>query len=70
MTRFAKETQVSTVWRFYVNEDRKWQWQRLATNRTVILESHTGYKDYEECVAAAQGEGYGFRPSQSKKIGR
>ena len=70
MTRFAKETQVSTVWRFYLNQDRKWQWQQLTTNHAVILESRTGYKDYEECVAAAQGKGYGSKTSQPKKVGR
>jgi hypothetical protein len=70
MPRFVKETQVSTVWRFYVSQDRKWQWQQLNTNHAVILESRTGYSDYEECVAAAQGKGYGSGHSQAKKTRR
>jgi len=67
MPRFVKETQVSTVWRFYVDQHRKWRWQRLTTGQVVISESPTGYKDYEECLVAAQRAGHVFQSAQPKK---
>lgn len=66
MTRYVKETQVSIVWRFYVDHRRKWRWQRLTTGQAVISESPTGYKDYEECVTAAREAGHVFQAAQPK----
>lgn len=56
------------IWRFYVDQDRRWRWQRLATDRSLLAESRTAYKEYESCLANAQSEGYAFHPSQDKLI--
>lgn len=60
-------TDMNVIWRFYTDHNRRWRWQRLLTDHTVTGESHTGYKDYEECVADAQSNGYSFQPSQTKR---
>lgn len=57
---------MNSIWRFYVDQDRRWRWQRLATDRGVIAESRMAYKEYEKCLANAQEEGYVFHPSQAK----
>lgn len=60
--------QVNHIWRFYLDQDRRWRWQRLSMYREVISESHAAYKDYEGCVADARGKGYVYEPSQAKLI--
>jgi hypothetical protein len=54
------------IWRFYMNQDRRWRWQRFSADRVLIAESRTAYKEYEGCLANAQDEGYVFHPSQAK----
>ena len=57
---------MNNIWRFYVDQDRRWRWQRLSANRSLISESGVGYKEYESCLANAKSEGYVFHPSQDK----
>ncbi len=54
------------IWRFYMDQDRRWRWQRLAMDKTVSAESKMGYKEYEGCLANAKNEGYVFHPSHAK----
>lgn len=58
------------IWRFYVDQDRRWRWQRLSSDRSLVAESRAAYKEYESCVTNAQNEGYDFQPSQSKLVPR
>lgn len=55
-----------SIWRFYVDPDQQWRWQRLAADRAVIAESSVAYKEYEGCLANAESEGYVFTPAQAK----
>ncbi len=57
---------MNDIWRFYTDADHRWRWQRLSAARQLIAESRAGYEIYGQCVAAAQGEGYEFLPSQEK----
>ncbi len=57
----------NVIWRFYVDQNHRWRWQRLLTDHTVAGESHSGFKEYDECVADAQSKGYSFQPSQVKR---
>lgn len=57
---------MGAIWRFYVDQDRRWRWQRLSMDRSVLSESRLAYKEYEACLANAQNEGYVFQPSQAK----
>jgi hypothetical protein len=59
---------MSAIWRFYMDQDRRWRWQRLSTDRMVISESRAAYKEYEGCLANAKHEGYVFHPSQAKLV--
>jgi hypothetical protein len=54
------------IWRFYMDTDRCWRWQRLAADRSLISESRTGYPEYENCMTNARDEGYVFLASQEK----
>ena len=56
------------IWRFYMDQDRRWRWQRLSADRSLVAESRNAYKEYEGCVANAQSEGYVFSPSQTKMV--
>ncbi len=57
---------MNNIWRFFVDPDRRWRWQRLAADRSLISESRAAYKEYENCLASARNEGYDFHPSQGK----
>lgn len=59
---------MSSIWRFYKDQDRQWRWQRLTIDRSVIAESRAAHKQYEECVADAQGKGYVVEAAQPKLI--
>jgi hypothetical protein len=58
---------MNLIWRFYSDNDKKWRWQRLAFDGSVVAESPTGYKEYEACQANAQAQGYVFLPAQSTR---
>jgi hypothetical protein len=64
----TEKMQVNAVWRFYLDQDRKWRWQRLTVQRVVISESNAAYLVYEQCVADAQKRGYTSQTSQFKQI--
>lgn len=53
---------MNTIWRFYLDQNRQWRWQRLTMNRDVVAESPKGYKEYEGCVEDARRHGYDFAP--------
>ncbi len=55
---------MNLVWRFYIDPDHRWKWQRLAFDRTVIAESTRAHKDYEACLVDAHKSGYDFEPSK------
>ncbi|MBI4193659.1 MAG: hypothetical protein HY526_01130 [Betaproteobacteria bacterium] len=59
---------MSSVWRFYKDQDRHWRWQRLSIDRAVIAESRAAHKNYDDCVADATGKGYVHQPSQPRLI--
>ena len=58
------------IWRFYVDPDRRWRWQRLSPDRSLVAESRAAYKEYESCVTNARNEGYDFQPSQDRQVPR
>ena len=58
---------MNLIWRFYLDEDRKWRWQRLSVSREVVEESSAGYKEYDGCVANATIRGYTFLPPLSTR---
>lgn len=62
---FTKPTQVSTIWRFYMDQNKQWHWQRIGMDHTVLSESPSNYKTYENCVADAQKNGHVFQPAQA-----
>jgi hypothetical protein len=49
-------------WRFHRSVDRRWRWQKIAADQTVI-ESRESFTSYSECIADAAGEGYQPLPS-------
>jgi len=58
---------MNNIWRFYMDPNQQWRWQRLAADRLLISESPAGYLDYEKCLAGARAEGHVFYPSQEKR---
>jgi len=59
---------MNSIWRFYTGQDRRWRWQCLSTDKSVILESLAAYKEYEGCMADAREQGYVFEPSQARML--
>ena len=59
---------MNIIWRFYLDPSRRWKWQRLSADRTVVAESTAAYKEYEGCLADARNHGHVFQPSQEKLI--
>ncbi len=59
---------MNLIWRFYLDPQRKWRWQRLSVSQAVIAESPGAYKEYEGCVENARDQGYVFQPSQSTRV--
>jgi hypothetical protein len=59
-------TEMSLIWRFYVDERRLWRWQQLSVSRAVIAESASGYEMYEACIANATEQGYVFALAKTK----
>jgi hypothetical protein len=61
-----RRVQMRGIWRFYMDGDMRWRWQRLSVSKAVIAESNVAFSDYAQCVEDAQGDGYVPLPSQSK----
>src|SRR3989338_7022486 len=59
---------MNLIWRFYMDQDRQWRWQRLSVWQAVVAESPGSYKEYEGCVANAEVQGYVFQPPQTTRI--
>ena len=59
---------MNLIWRFYMDEERQWRWQRLSVGLAVIAESPDSYKEYEGCVANAEVQGYVFQPPQTTRV--
>lgn len=59
---------MSSIWRFYQDQDRRWRWQRLTIDHSVIAESRAAHKQYEECIADATGKGYIVEAAQPRLI--
>jgi hypothetical protein len=57
---------INFVWRFYVDPDGAWRWQRLGTDSKIHGESPASHATYEVCVADAEVYGYHFARSQEK----
>jgi hypothetical protein len=61
---------MNAIWRFYQDEDRRWRWQQLAVDRSVLAESSKGHAEYEKCMSDAEGKGYVHVPAQGKLVRR
>lgn len=59
---------MNVIWRFYLNEQQRWKWQQLAVDRSVVAESAKAFKEYEACLANAQGQGHEYLPSQGMRV--
>ncbi len=59
---------MNLIWRFYLDQERQWRWQRLSVGLAVIAESPKAYKEYEGCVANAKDQGYVFLPPQTTRV--
>ncbi len=53
------------VWRFYLDDEFGWRWQRLRGDMTVIAESEIGWGNFENCLEDAKKQGYEFQPAQT-----
>ena len=51
---------MNVIWRFYLDENRTWKWQRLSCGGELIEESKGAFKEYEKCIANATDRGYAF----------
>jgi hypothetical protein len=58
----AHPDEQTVKWRFHRSTDRRWRWQKIAADQTVI-ESRESFASYSECIADAAGEGYKPLPS-------
>lgn len=66
--RVTDGASMNLIWRFYMDEERQWRWQRLSVGLAVIAESPDSYKEYEGCVANAEVQGYVFQPPQTTRV--
>ena len=66
-TSYGKVHRVNLIWRFFMDQDRKWKWQRLSFSHAVVEESAVGYSDYDGCVADATSRGYTILPPLSTR---
>jgi hypothetical protein len=55
------------TWRFYLESNNRWRWQKLALDGTVLKQSKAGYECYEDCLANAGRDGYVFLPSLTSR---
>ena len=58
---------MNLTWRFYIDQNRLWRWQRLTAGKAVVAESEAGCKDYEDCVKNAEARGYVFQLPRTSK---
>ena len=63
----AANAKANIIWRFYLDAQHWWRWERLAFDGTVLDHSKSAYKLYETCLANASECGYVLLPSLSTK---
>lgn len=56
------------TWRFYVDADGGWRWQKLGADRDVVSQSSIAFDSYDDCVAAAAKSGYVFEATQQRSV--
>lgn len=63
----AANAKANIIWRFYSDSANQWRWERLAFDGTVLENSMSSYKGYEDCLANAGIQGYVLLPALSTK---
>ena len=58
---------MNVIWRFYVDDGNRWNWQQIGAGQAVVAESAKGYINYEACLANAKDRGYVYLPAQAKQ---
>lgn len=58
---------MNVIWRFYMDDGQRWNWQQIGAGQEVLAESSKGYTNYEACMANAKARGYVFLPAQGKR---
>jgi hypothetical protein len=58
--------EANMIWRFFLDDARKWRWQQVSVSRVVVADSQGSFDGYEACVADAEAQGYVFVPSKTK----
>jgi hypothetical protein len=58
---------MNVIWRFYMDDGRRWNWQQIGAGQAVVEASPQGYSNYEACLANAVDRGYVFLPAQRKQ---
>lgn len=58
---------MNVIWRFYMDEGQRWNWQQIGAGQAVVEQSSRGYSNYEACLASAVDRGYVFLPAQRKQ---
>ena len=56
------------TWRFFVDPDGGWRWQKVGDDRAIIAESPASFSSYESCMAAAKSTGYVFEEAQGRSV--
>ncbi len=58
---------MNVIWRFYMDDGQRWNWQQIGAGQAVVAESPKGYSNYDACLANAIDVGYVFLPAQRKQ---
>ena len=58
---------MNVIWRFYMDNGRRWNWQQIGAGQTIVAESAKSYSNYEACLANAIDQGYVYLPAQAKQ---
>ena len=58
---------MNVIWRFYMDDGRRWNWQQIGAGQAIVAESSRGYASYETCLANAIDKGYVYLPAQAKQ---
>jgi len=58
---------MNVIWRFYIDDGQRWNWQQIGAGQAVVEASPKGYSNYEACLANAVDRGYVFLPAQRKQ---
>ncbi len=59
---------MNIIWRFYMDPNQRWKWQRLSADRSVVSESASAFGEYDGCLADARENGHVFEPSQPRLV--